>query len=357
MDAALPIRKFSQTSVLTSGLIGLVAIASHAILNSIPIIWLLKIGVLVTCLFLVISFMNIGVIILANKSKVKNSAKRIRYILSFSGALVIAALSILLSHHFQLYTVEINELMDHSKIASGKDKIHAYIILILALNSVVILILDLVHLRDRKNRVELEMAELKIQHIAAKNEQLKQQIHPHFLFNSLSTLKSLIHKNPEKAETYLLKLSDFLRASILPNAELVVKLKEEIQLSQDYLEMQQMRFGNALRFTIDIPFEKLESTFVPAFSILPLLENAVKHNQLTIEQPLSIHIAYDKEWVTVKNNKQIKQYSEPSTGFGLSNLRKRYALLSGEDIKVTDNETYFSVSIKTLENENSYNRR
>ena len=357
MDATLPIRKFSQTSVLTSGLIGLVAIASHSIISSVPIIWLIRIGILVTCLFLLISFMNIGVIILVNKSKFRSREKKLRYILSFCGALIIAALSILLSRYSQFYGGEISALMEHSKIASHKDKIHAYIILILALNSVVILILDLVHLRDRKNQMELEMAELKIQHIAAKNEQLKQQIHPHFLFNSLSTLKSLIHKQPEKAEEYLVKLSDFLRASILPNPDLVVKLKDEIQLSQDYLEMQQMRFGNALQFIIDIPLEKMESKFVPIFSILPLLENAIKHNQLTIDLPLIIHIKHDKEWVIVENNKQIKPFTEPSTGFGLSNLKKRYSLLSADNIKVTESQTSFSVSIKTLEDESSYNRR
>ena len=196
---------------------------------------------------------------------------------------------------------------------------------------------------------------IKIKNSEAYYQQLKQQIHPHFLFNSLNILKALIKKNPGIAEAYLVKLSDFIRASISSSNLNTVKLTDEIKLSLDYLEMQKLRFGNSLEYEINIP-EKIKITgSVPVFSIQLLLENAIKHNSLTNEQPLKINVTYHEGTIEVSNNIQYRQSSETTIGLGLANLTERYKILSGNDIIINKNEKTFCVKIKVLHYENSDN--
>lgn len=235
----------------------------------------------------------------------------------------------------------------------GKGILFVSVILGFALNTIILIIQDLILLREKKAIIELENAELKIKNVEATNQQLKQQIHPHFLFNSLSTLKTLINKNPAKAEDYLVKLSDFLRASISSETLNVTKLSNEVKTCCDYLEMQKMRFGEALQFTITIPDEIQNSGFIPVFSLLPLIENAIKHNKLTNELPLNIQINYLNGRIVTTNNLQPKPSLEPSTGFGLDNLAERYKILSGDKITIDNKGNIFSVSLKILDNENS----
>jgi LytS/YehU family sensor histidine kinase len=235
---------------------------------------------------------------------------------------------------------------------------HLHILLVLGfiLNGIVLIIQDLIILREKKASIELENASLKIKNVEATNQQLKQQIHPHFLFNSLNTLKTLIRKNQDQAEDYLIKLSDFLRASLLSGTPNVVKLSEELKLCHDFLEMQKMRFGKALEYTIDIPAEIQLTVFVPGFSLLSLVENAVKHNQLTNELPLRIMVEYKQGRIITTNNLQLKTTSEPSMKLGLENLAERYKIISGDEVLINNNGNIFSVSINTVDNENSNNR-
>jgi two-component system, LytTR family, sensor kinase len=213
---------------------------------------------------------------------------------------------------------------------------------------------DLLLLREKKTMIESENAQLKIKNIEATYNQLKQQIHPHFLFNSLNTLKTLIRKEPKDAEIYLKKLSDFLRASITLNNENLAKLSDELKFCLDYLELQKGRFGEALKYSIEIP-EEIKSGFVPVFSVQHLLENAIKHNALTNENPLLIEVKYDNSRIIVTNNIQIKSITEETTGRGLVNLAERYRILSGDEIIFQSDENQFSVSVKILNHEDSNN--
>lgn len=181
---------------------------------------------------------------------------------------------------------------------------------------------------------------------------LRQQIQPHFLFNALNVLKSLIRKDPQLAETYLVRLSDFLRTSFAQNKKGIATLKEEVKLCQDYLEMQKIRFGDALEYHFTLP-ERFSNCTLPFFSLQTLAENAIKHNQLTDENPLKIRVRVDNGEVEVTNNLQKKSFVESSTGSGLSNLSERYQLLTGEQLKIVDDGSWFTVSLKTLKHENS----
>lgn len=207
-----------------------------------------------------------------------------------------------------------------------------------------------------KSRIEVEMLQLKSVNTETANHLLRQQIQPHFLFNALNILKSLIKKYPETAEAYLIRLSDFLRASISRNTSGVATLKEELKLCNDYMEMQKIRFGEALIYHIAIDSDdEYINKSLPFFSLQPLLENAIKHNELTIAHPLFISVKRLNNVITVSNNLQPKKTAEISTGIGLSSLKERYKLLSGEEINVFSGDHHFTVSLKLLDHEHYNN--
>ncbi|MBW8684999.1 sensor histidine kinase [Chitinophaga rhizophila] len=226
----------------------------------------------------------------------------------------------------------------------------------IVVNILVVTIHNYVTLSQAKADTELENARLKFANTEAINQLLKQQIHPHFLFNALNTLKSLIRRHPEKAEEYLIHLSDFLRASISKGQRDIISLKDELKLSMDYLEMQKMRAGEALKFDIHIDESSLTGKWLPAFSLQPLLENAIKHNILTTEDPLYLDVIQEGEYLKVVNNLQVKHLTEGSTGCGLMNLSERYRMLAGEDILIEDDGKTFTVKIKILRHAGSHHR-
>lgn len=134
-------------------------------------------------------------------------------------------------------------------------------------------------------------------------------------------------------------------------------LADEVALLSDYLEMQKIRFGIALDCTIDLPDEILKDHYLPSFSLQPLLENAIKHNDLTQESPLVVHIFCLEGRIVVYNNLQKKSVNVSSAYHGLANLAERYSLLSGDKIMIKEDKNTFSVSIKLLTNEYSDHRR
>ncbi|MES1226850.1 MAG: histidine kinase [Bacteroidota bacterium] len=226
-----------------------------------------------------------------------------------------------------------------------------------AINVIIMMLIEMILLKDKKQRIENENNQLRIANLEARNSQLKQQLHPHFLFNSLNTLKSLMNRSTQQAEEYLIKLSDMLRFSTGNNTQSLIKLEDEVELCINYLNMQQVRFADSLYFNIDIPTALQLWGKVPVYSMQLLIENAIKHNVLTAARPLHINISGNKEeaTVTVINNLQPKQTMEEVSGVGLANLAERYELLGGEELLIKKTETQFIVSIKVIEYESGDN--
>src|SRR5258705_9138886 len=155
-------------------------------------------------------------------------------------------------------------------------------------------------------------------------------------------LKSLIRKDPELAESYVVKLSAFLRFSMSHNLQNVVPLEEELKFSLYYLEMQKVRFRLAITYDVQIPDEQLSNAFLPVFSLQLTLENALKHNRLTQTNPLCITMRYiEPGWLLVENNIQEKLNVDPASGIGLKNLSDRYKLLGQENIRVENDADSF----------------
>lgn len=222
------------------------------------------------------------------------------------------------------------------------------IVNILSVNSIIYALIDLTLTKENKNQIELENANLKIVKLEADYKLLKDQINPHFLFNALSTAKALIKPQPEIAEEYIVRLSEFLRASINNNRK-TITLKEELQLCTDFVALNKIRFGKALNFECELSIDA-SSNFVPHFALLSLIENAIKHNAFTPDAPLMISLSMDQDMIEVKNNRKAKFIMETSTRTGLNNLNERYKLISEKEIIVIESPDHYSVKIPVLKN-------
>ena len=225
------------------------------------------------------------------------------------------------------------------------------------LNYIIVLILEgFILLRLQKSDMEIENSRLRAANMESVNLLLKQQIHPHFLFNALSMMKSLYKTDSQAGEAYLSHLVSFLRASLASPASGKGRLADEIKLCRDYLEMQHVRFQNALSCDIDIPDTVLHNGSLPSFALQSLIENAIKHNEVSNAAPLVIRVFYRDGRILTENNFQPRRLKDHSSGKGLINLIERYKILSGDEVIIRQDRHNFSVSIKVLNNENCDHR-
>lgn len=208
----------------------------------------------------------------------------------------------------------------------------------------------IIHLIHRQQQVSVENEQLQAENIRNQYEVLKNQLNPHMLFNSLNTLRSLVRENQDKAQDYIQELSRVLRYTLQGNESQSVCLREEMEFVSAYIFLLKMRFENNLQFDIQID-KSYEGYCIPPMSVQVLIENAVKHNEISNRKPLTIHIATDKEGnLSVGNAIQPKWTATPGTGIGLANLAKRYRLLFKKDIQITEDEE-FTVSIPLINKE------
>lgn len=210
----------------------------------------------------------------------------------------------------------------------------------------VVYYLDLIG--ERQN-ARLVIEELKKEKLEAQLNSLKQQISPHFLFNSLSTLKTIVTDN--KSKEFILKLSNVYRYLLSFKESNLTTLDEELEFIQSYLYILHERFEGALIVSIEID-QALGEKRLPPLSIQLLLENAIKHNVVSLDEPLEVKIynESDKQLV-ILNNLQPKLNTEESTGRGLENINKRYKILADTTIDIYRTDTTFAVKIPLL-NEN-----
>jgi LytS/YehU family sensor histidine kinase len=216
----------------------------------------------------------------------------------------------------------------------------------MSINTIILIVINAELLKLKKDIAETENQKLKVVNLEAQKQVLMQQLQPHFLFNALSTLKSLIHENAEQAEDYSVKLSEFLRYSVEAYSKELVTLEEELQFTNDYLELQKARFGIAFHCEIQIEESALKLK-LPVFALQTLVENALKHNAFTEKKSLIIDVTTENNLLKVSNNKIPKALIHTS-GTGLKNLNERYKLTSGKAIEIANSENVFTVTINLL---------
>ncbi|MGF7025031.1 sensor histidine kinase [Sphingobacterium sp. HSC-15S19] len=235
----------------------------------------------------------------------------------------------------------------------GEDgTIKPYILAVLSLslfNTIILIVHWLIIFQYRHAHHEIEKLQLKANISDTKNLLLRQQIQPHFLFNALNTVKSLYKHDSKLGEEYLVHLANFLRVSVSNPKEHIASVNQELSFCLNYLKMQKIRFGSSIEYNIQLNEDVLQNGYIPYFSIQPLIENVLKHNELTEEKPIKIWIYEQHGFIVVRNNLQENPHKEPSAGNGLYNLKERYRLLGEDKIRITSDHTFFTVYLKILE--------
>lgn len=181
----------------------------------------------------------------------------------------------------------------------------------------------------------------------AKFESLKNQLDPHFLFNSLNVLTSLIGENPQQAERFTTKLSKVYRYVLEQRNKDLVPIEEELKFAKTYMELLGMRFEEAVQFNIPDNISTNELKIVP-LSLQLLLENAVKHNVVSTSKPLTINIYEEGSYLMITNNVNPKEAIGKSTKIGLQNIADRYGLITDKGVKIENNNKTFKVSLPLL---------
>ncbi len=192
-----------------------------------------------------------------------------------------------------------------------------------------------------------EAEQLKQENTLSQLETLKNQVKPHFLFNSLNTLASIIPDDAELAVEFVLKLSKVYRYILEIRDLETVSLREELVSMKAYSFMLQIRFGDNLNIRINLPDERMNERVVP-LALQILLENAVKHNIVSSQKPLHIDLFLANDNIIMRNNLQRKNQPTDSTGFGLQNIQNRYQLLADRPVNVIVTTQTFAVSLPLL---------
>jgi LytS/YehU family sensor histidine kinase len=202
------------------------------------------------------------------------------------------------------------------------------------------------HASSALQTTKLENEILEQAHLRAQLLTMQQQISPHFLFNSLSTLKTIAVDQPTK--NYIVQLAAVYRYVLNSNEHYLTDLQEELKFIRSYLYIMGERYEDALQVKIDIPDTYLQYQ-IPPLSLQLLVENAIKHNTISPDVPLHISITtgYGPE-LLVENNFQPKKTPEESTGMGLKNISERYKLIARQPIQVLNVDGKFSVTLPLL---------
>jgi two-component system LytT family sensor kinase len=204
------------------------------------------------------------------------------------------------------------------------------------------------YLLAKWNLSRIEMANFQKEKAQFSLELLRTQINPHFLFNNLNTLSSLIYIDQDKAAEFLRKLSGVYRSILEYRNKEIITLEEELQFFKGYKELLEIRFEKMLFFNINID-QRLYSKKVIPLTLQMLVENAIKHNVLSQSRPLTITIESKENYIYVENNFQPKEILEYSSGLGLKMIENRFAYLTKHPVEIVKTEEVFLVKIPLID--------
>lgn len=182
--------------------------------------------------------------------------------------------------------------------------------------------------------------------IQASYNMLKAQINPHFLFNSLNSLMTLVENN-QRAEEYIQELSEFLRYVLISNERELVSIQEELEYLEKYIYLQKIRFGENLRVEFQLANELCNECQIPPLILQMLFDNCIKHNVISASRPLLVCVTMNEDYIVISNNLQAK-ISTDSTGQGLKNIEGRLKLLTANPVKIEKTEAEFKVSVPLI---------
>lgn len=211
-------------------------------------------------------------------------------------------------------------------------------------NAIIVLLITIYLYGRRQIESQQRLALLECEKTHYQFEALKNQINPHFLFNSLNVLASLAYQDADKTNLFVKKLAEVYRYLLTTHDRQTVPLAEELRFTEAYLYLEDIRFGDALQVCISRNCDMRERMEVIPASLQMLVENAIKHNIATTKSPLAIRIVIGQDGITISNNLQLRSYVGARNGIGLANLCNQYAMY-GKDLSVWSTEKDFVVKI------------
>jgi LytS/YehU family sensor histidine kinase len=194
-------------------------------------------------------------------------------------------------------------------------------------------------------KASLDAETFKKESAIAQYEALRSQINPHFLFNSLNALTNLVYEDQDKAAKFIKQLSEVYRYVLDTREKELVSLEDELRFVNSYLYLQQIRFGNNLKVSIDL---KSMNVKIAPLALQLLVENAIKHNIVSTDDPLSIRVFEEDKYLCVENNLQKKSLVNENGGLGLENIRKRYKFLTDMEVAITEASNKFLVRLPMI---------
>lgn len=270
----------------------------------------------------------------------KISSSKGLYVISTKATLIVLPLVFLFSYIYENILEFIVCCPGHNQGSLLLNSAQGFVIalLIIAYEIIIVYVRNAIKSAREKEQIQKELA-------AAKLESLKNQVNPHFLFNSFSVLTSLVEEDSKAAVKFISRLSDMYRYILENDEKTVVTLEEELAFIDSYIYLLSMRHRSAIvvHNHLNLPVQEI---LIPPMSIQVLIENAVKHNSFSVDEPLHIVVKNDGEnAIIVENEKRKKEHLTNSTQIGLKNLSKRLMLSAGRALEILDNEHTFQVRL------------
>lgn len=215
------------------------------------------------------------------------------------------------------------------------------------INLVFYMFLHLVQQNYENQTVNMELERTRSDNLSAQYELLKQQVNPHFLFNSLNTLKAMVETGDRDAVDFILKLSNFYRFTLESRKLDLIHVREEMEIVKAYLFLQTARFEGGFTFQNDLS-EVTLNTLIPPFTLQLLVENCIKHNIVSLEKPLEIRLFNEEDKIVMANRIRLKTGENNSLGVGLKNIQLRYGHLLGRQIEILNDGVSFQIKLPVI---------
>lgn len=259
--------------------------------------------------------------------------------------------AIVIAAFFTVFAFFMFDPVQHEKFTDTFKETYFEISLIadIMVNCFILMLAKFIDKEEVLKRQEAHIHDIEAEIMHIKYQQLKAQVNPHFLFNSLNILISLINSNPQKASEFTRQLANIYRYLLSNDKQDLVMLPEELKFARQYAKIMNIRYGEGIK--INIP-DSLDSEFstmriVPT-AIQILIENAVKHNIISVTKPLIINLKIDGNRLLVSNTFAPRPIPADSTGIGLRGLKEKYKIISNRDIEINNSDTHFSVYVPLI---------
>lgn len=215
------------------------------------------------------------------------------------------------------------------------------------INLVFYMFLNLLQQNYENQHVNMELERTRNDNLGAQYELLKQQVNPHFLFNSLNTLKAMVETRDQQSVDFILKLSNFYRYTLESRKLDLIHVKEEMEILDAYLFLQKARFDEGFKFNSTLDNNTL-STLIPPFTLQLLVENCLKHNIVSLQRPLNIRLYQEGEKIIIENHIQLKTGEAGSLGVGLKNIELRYSHLLDKQVEIINDNITFQIKLPII---------